>query len=492
MPCNAPLYAGTEPKAVLIHAKKDDAVVFPLIERLSRLGLRIWHDSEIREVMVDYSHSWKTQQADCDCFIVFLSQNAVNSHVFRERFTNAVETSKPFVVISTITSYELSPGMKLQVNRNAKLFNSGYIPQETLAEEIAALDVLKPCMGAQNPDVNPRPYPSGSVKQEEPPLPSKPREFGPSERTILEMRGGEPATPPMRGGEPATPPDDPGEATISNKKVEIPEAEAPIEELKNVNLEETLKLTDKLEIEVEDLEKTFIPQRIMLPVLVCLTSAEKTRGMLGETVVGRTKKMQGAMADISFADSCKLFSGKHFQLIYIDNLCMLVCKHPNGMNVNGVDLKENDKYTVESEAVIQIPSNITLAQLEDKNVRPAFIAVGVKEKAQEYWDTNALAFLQSSKTGEIRCFTTNFKFGRNNAWKTNAMASRYIGRNHGDITLDGDHYCFEDHSENGTIINEKSIKDEKAVLSDGDVISIQGYSTVEERFIFHCCFLERS
>lgn len=484
MKCNVPPYAGTEPKAVLIHAKKDDAVVFPLIERLSRLGLRIWHDSEIREVKVDYSHSWKKQQADCNGFIIFLSENAVNSHVFRERFTHAVETLKPFIVISTITSYELSPGMKMQIIKNSKLFDSDYIPEEKLSEEIAALDVLKPCMGSPNLNVNPRPYPSGIEKPKESTASSISRTFGPSSRTILEIRGEEPATVPDLSGD--------GDITISSKKDEASETDDPTEELKKDSLEETLKLADKPEIAVEDLEKTFIPQKIILPVLVCLTSAEKAKGMLGETIVGRTKKMQGANADISFADSCKLFSGKHFQLIFIDNLCMLVCKHPNGMNVNGVDLKENDKYTVESEAVIQIPSNITFAQLEEKNIHPAFIAIGIKEKAQEFWDRNALAFLQSSKTGEIRCFTTHFKFGRKNAWKTNAMTSRYIGRNHGDITLESGHYWFEDHSENGTIIKEKKISKEKAVLSDGDSISIQGYDHIEESFVFHCCFFERS
>ena len=115
MKCNVNPFMGIEPKIVVIHAIDDDGVVFPLIERLCKMGLRIWHDEEIRGKMIDYSFNWKSQQSKCNCFLIYLSRNAINSHVFRERFTNAVESSKPFVVISTIENEDLSPGMMLQI-----------------------------------------------------------------------------------------------------------------------------------------------------------------------------------------------------------------------------------------------------------------------------------------------------------------------------------------------------------------------------------------
>ena len=499
MNCNVQPYMGKEPKAAMVHAYDDDGIVYPFIERLSRSGLRIWHDAEIRKVMVDYSRNWKLQQSECSCFLIFLTENAVNSHIFRERFTSIVEKEKPFIVISVIGQDQLSPGMQLQVNKAIKTVQSSYIPQESLAEELAAVEALRACKGNPNPNVVISEFPQkkdGSLKADAP----AGRDFLPTERTILEMESRMPkAAPAIQAVPPA-----PETAAIEPALCEdaaitpMPQENAVSEPMSNdlgasnrPELDATIKLQDK-PLFNDDLESTYIPRKISLPVLVSFSSAEKAKGMLGEATVGRAKKMQGPMADISFTDQCKLFSGRHFQLIYIDDLCMLVCKHPNGMNVNDVELKEGDKYTVESEAVIQIPSNATLSQVQDANIRPTYIAIASGSKAQALWEAPALAFLQSRETGELRCFVNFFKFGRSNAWKTDVLISRNISRDHGDIVLEGDHFRFADHSTNGTFINGEKVNNQSADLSDGDIISVQGNDQDKEEFVFHCCFFERS
>lgn len=499
MNCNVQPYMGKEPKAAMVNAYDDDEVVYPFIERLYRSGLRIWHDAEIRKVMVDYSRNWKLQQSECSCFLIFLTENAVNSHIFRERFTSIVESEKPFIVISVIGQDQLSPGMQLQVNKAIKIAQSSYIPQESLVGELAAVEALRACKGNPNPNMVISEFPQkkdGSVKAEAPAR----RDLAPTERTILEMENRMPkaapaiqATPPASetaASEPAFC-EDVAITPMSQENADIEPMFSDLGASSKPDLDATIKLQDKSLLN-DDLDSTYIPRIISLPVLVSFTSAEKEKGMLGEATVGRAKKMQGPMADISFTDQCKLFSGKHFQLIYIDDLCMLVCKHPNGMNVNGVELREGDKYSVESEAVIQIPSNTTLFQVQDANIRPTYIAIASGSKAQELWDAPALAFLQSRKTGERRCFADSFKFGRSNAWKTDVLISRNISRDHGDIVLEGDHFRFADHSTNGTFINGEKLNNQSTDLSDGDIISVQGNDQDKEEFVFHCCFFERS
>ena len=518
MECRAVPYEGTETRAVMIHAGEDDAVVFPFMERLCRSGMRIWHDAEIRKVMVEYSRNWKKQQAECGAFLVFLSETAAGNHVFRERFTNAIESGKPVVLILSVKEDELSPGMRLQAAKAARAIQSSYIPKEKLTEEVFGLETLKACAGAPNPGMEISAYPSEEAK----PVYTAPvrteREIAPSERTMLELHRPQSMSafvPAAVSGENAPTdtqekiPETPAEPDTSNASLEkttdtsvrTDNIEASLEataalsagaDNSETDLDKTVCLTPEESLLTgADPEATLIPKRTELPVILSLSSGEKKKGILGEAVVGRTKKIQGAMADISFTDDCRLFSGKHFHIFYIDNMCILICKHPNGMNVNGQEMQEGDKFTVDSEALIQIPSNATLAQFGKGEVQPSYLIVAAGKRANELWDTEALAYLKSEETGEIRYFTDQFPFGRGNAWKTGVMSSRNISRNHGGIALEEGKFMYQDHSTNGTRINDRKINNETVELKNKDIISVQGDGQNEESFVFRCCFFER-
>ena len=483
MECRVKPYDGTEARTAIIHVRDDDAVAFPLIERLSKNGLRIWHDSDIRKVMVEYKRNWKKQQTSCNSYLVLLTSNAINSHVFRERLTSAVESQKPFIVINTLGQDELSLGMRLQIEKGANVIHSNYIPKEKLAEDIISLHVLKECMGKPNPEIEVSAYPEEQIKQEkyEPDRPE--RNIAPSDCTMLELQG------VQKNAEPVP--------IIESEKtnpvlVEQQDSKQSDSASDNItSLEETIRISENDSPTAINLDKTFVPQKVELPIIISLMSGEKKKGILGESVVGRTKKIQGVIADISFADECKLFSGKHFSLIYIDNMCMLICKHPNGMNVNGQEMQADDRLSIESEAIIQIPSNATLAQVEKSEVRPSYLIAATGNRAKELWDAEAIAFLKSRETGEIRFFTEQFSFGRGNVWKTGVMVSRNISRDHGNIILDSGRFYFQDHSTNGTIINGAKINNDSLELHNDDIISVQGDDQNEESYIFHSCFLER-
>lgn len=483
MECRVRPYEGPEARAAFIHAGDDDKVIFPFIERLHRSGLRIWHDSDARKKMVDYTSTWNTQQAACSAYIVFLSENAVNSHIFRERFTNAIESKKPVIVISTVGQELLSPGMKLQIEKASAVMQSSYIPKENLSQEIAGLASLKECIGVPDYAEEVSAYPDLDTRTAETPVLKKERNIAPSDRTYLELHG----TGMMN-------------TSVPQEKKEEPQPVLALEQTEEIALEkadmvspldETIRLKPNTSEKAEDLEATIIPQRAELPVIVSLVSGEKKKGILGEAVVGRTKKIQGAAADLSFTDDCRLFSGKHFLLIYIDGKCILVCKHPNGMNVNGQEMQEGDRYAVDSAAFIQIPSNAVISQLDKQDTRLSYLIVGAKKQAKKLWSAKAAAFLQAKETGEIQYFTDRFIFGRGNAWKTGVMTSRSISRDHGEITLDAGRYLFVDHSTNGTQINGTQINHESMELKDNDIISVQGDEQSEEVFIFHCCYFER-
>lgn len=483
MECRVKPYDGAEARTAIIHVSDDDAVAFPFIERLSKSGLRVWHDSDIRKVMVEYKRNWKKQQASCSSYLVFLTSSAVNSHVFRERLTNAVESHKPFIVINSLGQNTLSQGMRLQIEKAENVIQSSYIPKEKLAEEIVGLPVLKDCVGKADPGMEVSHYPNEHIEQRKSVPVSPERNIAPSDRTMLELHGTQIAAEHVQ--DTASEKKDP---VLTGQKSSEPQDSTPDN---SVSLEDTIPISDSNSPTAVYSDETYVPQKVELPIIISLMSGEKRKGILGESVVGRTKKIQGTVADISFTDENRLFSGKHFSLIYIDNMCMIICKHPNGMNINGQEMQEGDKFTVESEAIIQIPSNATLAQAEKKEVYSTYLMVATGNRAKEFWNAEAIAFLKSRETGEIRYFTDQFSFGRGNAWKTGVMVSRTIGRNHGSIIMNSGRFFFQDHSTNGTMINGTKINNDSLELNNGDIISVQGVEQSKESFEFHSCFIER-
>ncbi|MBR0217546.1 MAG: FHA domain-containing protein [Clostridia bacterium] len=480
-------------------------MVFPLLERLYKNGLRLWHDAEIRKARIDYTRNWKEAQAKSSVGIAYLSRNAVNSHIFRERLNHAVENKLPLIIISTVADENLSPGMRLQTACAAHIIRAEGLSACALSERIAALQELRNCMGSPVPDFALTPdTPSSEGERLQC---RRKRKTSPSDCTVLELMGrpgtsrtvsaaedvhSEPGEKPNQSAGMHEPVSDEAQSATGNGDAETAPMRQPCVEPADSSLEKTILLNTTEASESTDYEETIIPQKAILPVIVSMYAREKKRGFLGETVIGRAKKKQESSADISFADPCRFFSRRHFQLLFVDGVCVLVCSHSNGMNVNGKDVMEGERYTVDMEAVVQIPSNATLSQFQGGSVSPTYILIAEGKCATVYWNAESFAFLQSQETGEVRCFTDTFSLGRNNAWKTNVLRSKSISRDHGVIFVENDHFFYRDDSANGTTVNGKRIDHHETVqLNNLDVISVQGDNGKEERFIFHCCILDR-
>ena len=516
MNCQALPYMGNQCKASFISAVRDDRIAWPFIERLVKRGLRIWHDADIRRPEADYSRKDRLQLAKCRAHVILLTEAATVSHVFRERYTFAIESGKPTIVITDLVKSQLSPAMRLQLNKAEAVFQIGELPPEQLPEDLTKIEALKACLGEANEAMQPQPYAEDSGKREPP---SSRRFFVPSEATIFDIIGEERPSPSFHTQEPLhsgcqgaresgrTASDgrnhpsrkegqltQPGSTEESRNSPEVPGEGKP--DLSpsvqaGQDMEKTIRLNDPLKKE-DDLEKTVSPYHVSLPVVVSFATGERIRGMNGETTVGKKRVGQGDAADVSLQDSCPLFSRKHFQIICVDGTSTLICLHPNGLRLNGLtDLHMNEKQRWEELAIVQVPSLKTLEMYQDKSA-PAFFAIAAYETADMLWHSESLAFLQSGKTGEIRWFLQQFAFGRRNAWQTGAMKSRCISRDHGEIQFENGQYLFLDHSSNGTVISGKTIHQESIPLKDGDTIEIAGNDQPDfqgESFLFRAALL---
>ena len=527
MICSAAPYTGNEPRISAIGAFCDDQLLWPLIERMARKGFRVWHDAEIRKVLIDYSRHDQAMTGTSAAHLIYLTEEASENHIFRERFTRTVDSGKPFIVILNGDEAALSLGMRLQLKKAAAVISRQGRTPDNLLEELLKAEALKPCLGAPNESVVLQDYSKGV--EEKPREHPAERPIPPTERTIAEFGRSARAErepeedqkqldPPALMKEKRQPEEDQKHMDPPASKTEKPQQEeekpAPEDDpplsgevsrpVAESELDKTVKNYTKPEPVPEycledDLDKTLSPYKaVQLPVIASMTSGERFFGLNGETTVGKYRNMQSTTADVVFHDSCVLFSRKHMQVICVDGLCVLVCRHPNGMVVNGTaELQDGEKTQCKGLTVIQIPSNMTLAQYPDRQIEPALLVVAPYEKAEELIKAEGVAFLQSKETGEIRGFCGSFKLGRSNPWESGAVSrkSMNISRDHADIELENGEYILADHASNGTVVDGRMINNERATLKDGSLITIEGnasVSTADVQFVFRCAFFERS
>jgi|GEM_PF-2104497 len=106
-------YRGSEPYLFVSYAHKDNAVVYPEIERLYRLGWRIWYDEGIEAGprWTDTVAKWLDR---CSLSLVFISPKATVSVNVRNEIDFAIAHGKPILPIY-LEETELPKGIELQI-----------------------------------------------------------------------------------------------------------------------------------------------------------------------------------------------------------------------------------------------------------------------------------------------------------------------------------------------------------------------------------------
>jgi hypothetical protein len=113
LPCTA--YTGNEPFMFASYAHEDKQLVYPEIERLHRMGYRIWYDEGIRPSS-DWPDEVAANLARCSLFLVFLSSHAIASRNVLNEIHFALERGKQFLAIH-LTQVTLPDSLELQVGR---------------------------------------------------------------------------------------------------------------------------------------------------------------------------------------------------------------------------------------------------------------------------------------------------------------------------------------------------------------------------------------
>jgi len=106
-------YTGDNPYIFVSYSHTDKTHVYPDITSLHKAGFRIWYDEGI-----DPGFEWAAEVAkalnQCSLFIVFISNNSVNSRNVRNEINYALNHNKKFLAIH-ITPTDLPPALELRI-----------------------------------------------------------------------------------------------------------------------------------------------------------------------------------------------------------------------------------------------------------------------------------------------------------------------------------------------------------------------------------------
>lgn len=141
--CKVKPYEGDKKYIFISYCHKDYTMVFPIIERLSADGYRVWFDegidpgSEWPEIIADHLNS-------CALCVAFVSQNSVNSHNCKREINFALLKKKPFISV-VLNETVLSLGMEMQLSATQAIFKHRLSSDEEFFQKLYKTQLLAEC-----------------------------------------------------------------------------------------------------------------------------------------------------------------------------------------------------------------------------------------------------------------------------------------------------------------------------------------------------------
>ncbi|MFX1356947.1 MAG: tetratricopeptide repeat protein [Promethearchaeota archaeon] len=91
-------YEGDEPYVFTSYAHADKLEVYPIIDYLNKMGIKIWYDEGI-PISENWKKSISVNLERCNTFLVFISPHIINSEMVRKEISFALKKKKPFFAI---------------------------------------------------------------------------------------------------------------------------------------------------------------------------------------------------------------------------------------------------------------------------------------------------------------------------------------------------------------------------------------------------------
>lgn len=452
MKCNAKPYEGNDAYVFVSYSRKDAGIVYPLIERLASEGVRIWYDSGIHGGEI-WPEVIANHLKNSVCCLVFMSNNAVQSHNCYSELIFAVEMKKPLIPIR-YDDAQLTLGMRMMVGVNQWIEITGAPTKEEI-DRILSLELIKPAHGIVDRSITIQNY---QLKGE----------TEPQKGIIWDPT----PVPPEKPETPVTPERPvPPEKPVSNdeqSKLESDNLENRSGEQKGaISGEET---TPDTMDDYEDIKTIADTVDIRPTIIIVSEEGSRMRGKIGATILGRSK----TKSDIVIADPDRKISGRHVRIVSFDGMNTVEdLNSTNGTWVDGVRLAGEQKMPVENYCELIL------------HKRRVFVAFD--QWAEKLWQVPALLSLRCEETGESKyLWDGELRLGRNYPWKEGVFQSNKTSHDHAMIMTEKNGFVLMDtKSTNGTWLNgEKLEGGRQYAVSTGDIIQIEKFHFIANVITF--------
>lgn len=150
------VYEGNEKYIFVSYAHKDSPIVLPIVETLSKEGIRVWYDSGI-EAGTEWPEYIEDHLTRAEVVLIFMSPSAVESRNCRNEINFALELKKEVLVVY-LEETTLLKGMRLQLNSSQSLFRSHHKNDGTFTQALVNARILQCCRNnCMPPAANPAP-----------------------------------------------------------------------------------------------------------------------------------------------------------------------------------------------------------------------------------------------------------------------------------------------------------------------------------------------
>ncbi len=117
--CSAKAYGGSEAFIFISYAHVDAHLVYPIVERLSMDGYRVWYDDGIH-AGEDWTETVASRLDESSICLAMLTENSVASLNCRNEITYSLSAGKTLIALK-LTDFEMPKGMRLQLGNTLYL-----------------------------------------------------------------------------------------------------------------------------------------------------------------------------------------------------------------------------------------------------------------------------------------------------------------------------------------------------------------------------------
>ena len=139
-------YAGGDPYIFVSYSHKDFSRVYPLIDQLNKKGYRIWYDEGIL-VSTEFHNMIAQKIQQCSLFIVFISNDAMDSRYVQDEIHFAVNNNRDLVAVY-LEKMMIPEGLRMRIERYQAILKYE-MDEEQFMEQLEKTPVINKCLSAK-------------------------------------------------------------------------------------------------------------------------------------------------------------------------------------------------------------------------------------------------------------------------------------------------------------------------------------------------------